>query len=259
VLKAESFKHYVEDFNQNDNELYKGYFPNAAAWDFLKANIPLLDCPDEEIQRTYYFRWWTYRKHIKQTPVGWIVDEFLPPVGWAGKFNSINCAAGHHLYEGRWLRDPQYLDDYSAFWFGKGGDVRRYSFWVADAVWQRYCVTGDPALATRLLPDLIANFTEWEKTHRDANGMYWQMDDRDGMECSISGALHPKKLGYRATINSYQFGEALAIARIAELAGQPNVAREYRDKAATIKTLVQEKLWDADAQFFKVLPRGENK
>ena len=28
------------------------------------------------------------------------------------------------------------------------------------------------------------------------------------MEVSISGALHPKQMGYRATINSYQFGDA---------------------------------------------------
>lgn len=98
---------------------------------------------------------------------------------------------------------------------------------------------------------------EWEKTHRDANGLYWQTDDRDGMEDSISGALNPKRMGYRATINSCQFGDAMAIARIAELAGQPEVAREYRAKAATIKTLVQKKLWDAAEQFFKVMPCGE--
>jgi len=257
VLKTESFRHYVDGFNKDDNELYKGYFPNATSWDFLKNNIPLLDCPDDEIQRTYYFRWWTYRKHIKQTPVGFIVDEFMPDVAWAGKYNSINCAAAHHIYEGRWLADQKYLDDYAAFWFGQGGEPQRYSFWVADAIWQRYCVTGDRTEALRLLPKLIANFMEWEKTHRDGNGLYWQTDDRDGMEDSISGALHPDKPGYRATINSYQFGDAMAIARIAELADQPEVARAYRAKAATIKTLVQEKLWDPQSQFFKVIPRGE--
>lgn len=124
VLKAESFRHYIEDFNQNDHELYLGIFPNAAAWDFLKDNI----------QTTYYFRWWTYRKHLKQTPGGFVVDEFLPNVGWAGKYNSISCAAGHHLYEGRWLRNPKYLDDYSRFWFRGGGEPRRYSFWAADSI-----------------------------------------------------------------------------------------------------------------------------
>ena len=99
----------------------------------------------------------------------------------------------------------------------------------------------------------MANYEAWEKSHRDANGLYWQIDDRDGMEVSIGGS------GYRATINSYQFGDALAIAQIAELAGKADIAREYRGKAAAIKELVQAQLWDADAQFFKVMPRGENK
>lgn len=253
VLKAESFRQMIEDFNKHDHELYRGFYPNTAAWDFLEANIPLLDCPDEDIQRTYYFRWWTYRKHIKQTPDGFIVDEFLPKVDWAGKYNSISCAAGHHLYEGRWLKAPNYMDDYSVFWFRKGGEPRRYSFWAANAIWARYCVNGNKSFAIGLLPDLMANYEAWEKSHRDANGLYWQSDDRDGMEVSIGGS------GYRATINSYQFGDALAIAQIAELAGKADIAREYRGKAAVIKGLVEAQLWDVDAQFFEVLPRGENK
>ena len=253
VLKAESFRHSIESFNKNDDELYRGHYPNTAAWDFLKDNIPLLDCPDKDIQTTYYFRWWTYRKHLKQTPDGFIVDEFLPPVSWAGKYNSISCAAGHHLYEGRWLSDPKYLDDYSVFWFRGGGEPRRYSFWAADSIWARYCVNGNKSLVIGLLPDLMANYEAWEKSHHDANGLYWQIDDRDGMEASIGGS------GYRVTINSYQFGDALAIAQIAELAGKADINREYRGKAAAIKELVQKQLWDTDAQFFKVLPRGENK
>ena len=253
VLKTESYRPLVEAFNTNDHELCRGYYPNAAAWDFLEANIPLFECPDEDIQRTYYFRWWTYRKHIKQTPDGFIVDEFLPPVNWAGKHNSISCAAGHHLYEGRWLRDPHYMDDYALFWFRKGGEPRRYSFWAANAIWARYCVNGNKAFVIGLLPDLMANYEAWEKSNRDPNGLYWQSDDRDGMEVSLGGS------GYRATINSYQFGDALAIAEIAELAGKADIARDYRRKAEAIKERVQTQLWDSDAQFFKLLPRGESK
>ena len=40
VLKAEAFKHYVEKFNANDEELYANAFPNAKAWQFLRANAP---------------------------------------------------------------------------------------------------------------------------------------------------------------------------------------------------------------------------
>jgi predicted GH43/DUF377 family glycosyl hydrolase len=258
VLKAETYQHYIDTFNQNDNQLYTQHIPNAAAWDFLKHNMPLLDCPDRDIEEIYYFRWWTFRKHIKQTPDGFVITEFLPPVPWAGKYNTISCAAGHHLREGRWLNDTRYLDDYSVFWFRKGGDPRRYSFWAADAIWSRYQVTGDDRLAKELLPDLVANYEAWEKTRRETNGLFWQVDGQDGMEVSISGALHPRCEGYRATINSYMYGDACAIARIAERAGQAQLADRFRAKAAELKQLVQDKLWDPQAQFFKVLPRGEN-
>jgi len=67
VLREEAFRHYVEDFNKYDTELYKCHIPNVEAWEFLKDNISLLECPDEDIQRTYYFRWWTFRKHINTT------------------------------------------------------------------------------------------------------------------------------------------------------------------------------------------------
>ena len=258
VLKVEAFQHYIDTFNQSDNELYKQHIPNSAAWDFLKSRIPLLDCPDRDIEEIYYFRWWTFRKHIKQTPDGFVITEFLPPVPWAGKYNTISCAASHHLREGRWLSDPRYLDDYSVFWFRKGGDPRRYSFSAADGIWSRFQVTGDDRLAKELLPDLVANYEAWEKSRRDTNGLFWQVDGQDGMEVSISGALSPGAEGYRPTINSYLYGDAVAIARIAERAGQGQLADRFQAKAAELKRLVQEKLWDPQAQFFKVLPRGKD-
>ena len=154
-----------------------------------------MDCPDKDIEQIYYFRWWTFRKHIKQTPEGFVITEFLSPVGWAGKYNTINCAAAHHLHEGRWLGNPKYFDDYSIFWFRKGGNVRGYSFWAADSLWARYLVSGDDRLLKRLLPDLIANYEAWEKERRDTKGLFWQQDGLDGMEVSISGS------GYSGTLS----------------------------------------------------------
>lgn len=55
------------------------------------------------------------------------------------------------------------------------------------------------------------------------------------------------------------YGDAIAIAKIAECAGKPETAREFQAKAAKIKERVQAKLWDPEARFFKVLPRGENR
>lgn len=92
-----------------------------------------------------------------------------------------------------------------------------------------------------------------EQSHLGTNGLFWQIDGSDGMEVSISGD------GYRPTINSYMYGDAVAIANIASLAGEFDVARQYREKAARLKHLVQEKLWNKNAQFFEVLSQNDNR
>ncbi len=253
VLKTDALERYVDQFNRDYSQQHVNHIPNDSAKAFLKQNIPLLDCPDKNIREVYYFRWWTYRKHIKKTPDGFVITEFLPKVNWSGKHNTISCPAGHHFYEGRWLHDQKYLDDYAVFWFRKGGQPRRYSFWAADALYARHKVRPNAALITDLLDDLVANYKAWEKSRLDPDGLFWQIDDRDGMEVSIG------KSGYRATINSYMYGDAAAIAEIAKLAGKGEIEKQYRQQAQKIKKLVQEKLWDGDAKFFKVLPRGKDK
>lgn len=252
VLTTAALQKYVAQFNSDDEELYAN-IPNKDALTFLNENIPLFECPDKEFERTWYFRWWTYRKHVKKTPDGYVITEFLPRVGWSGKHNTISCPAGHHFYEGRWMRNPTYLDDYAVFWLRKGGSPRRYSFWIADALYARYLVRPDRNLIVDLLDDLIKNYAAWEKSHRGKEIMFHQIDDRDGMEVAIGGS------GYRPTINSYMYGDAVAIAKIATLAGRKDLAKEFQAKAAEIKELVQTKLWDSGAEFFKVLPRGQGK
>jgi hypothetical protein len=125
----------------------------------MRENIPYFECPDKDIEKTYYFRWWVYRKHIKQTPDGFVITEFLPEVPWAGKYNTISCPAGHHFYEGRWLKDTTYLSSYARFWFRKEAEPRRYSFWSADALYGYYLVKGNSKFIQDLLPDLIENYT----------------------------------------------------------------------------------------------------
>jgi len=255
TLKAGSFKHYVDTFNKNDTEYFPPTIANDKAWEFLKANIPLLECPDKDIEEIYYFRWWAYRKHIKATPDGFVIDEFRPKVGWSGRHNTISCAAGHHIYEGRWLRDPKYMDDYEVFWLrNEGAMPRRYSFWAADAYYARYLVQLNREFIADLLDDLIRNYEGWEKERGLDNGLFWQYDVLDGMEESISGSRRHKNV--RPTINSYMYGDAKAISRIAQMAGRNDIAKKYSAKAAKVKSLVQDSLWDDEAKFFKV--RYEN-
>lgn len=255
ILKPEAFARHVERFNSMENENWTNFISNAESWPWLRTNIPLFECPDREVEEVYYFRWWAFRKHLRQTPDGFVFTEFLVPIRHAGIHNTISCAAGHHLAEGRWLHNPRYLDDYILFWLrGHDGQPQphfhQFSSWFAAAVFDRYLVTGDRKFLIGLLDDLVSDYQAWEKERRLTSGLFWQYDVRDGMEESISGGRRQKNI--RPTINSYMFGNAQAIAAIARLADQPDRALDFERKAAELKRLIQSTFWDSHAQFFKV-------
>lgn len=255
ILKPAAFSHHIEHFNTMESETIVTHIPNSNSWAWLQKNIPLFECPDREVEEIYYFRWWSYRKHIKQTPKGYVITEFLPPVSHAGEFNTISCATSLHLAEGRWLSDDRYLNDYTKFWLrGDRGKPQphfhKFSSWFAAAAWDRYLVNADKKFLVKLLPDLVADYRAWETERQLTNGLFWQYDVRDGMEESISGSRTAKNI--RPTINSYMFANARAIADIARLANKPKVAVEFTTKANELKSLTQQHLWDPSAAFFKV-------
>lgn len=247
ALTPDSFRHYFTEFVSEEQEMLGSAPP--LAWGWFVRNIPWLDIPDKEMEEIYYFRWYAFQKHIEHSSDGMLISEFLDPVPWAGKFNTIDAAAGHHIREARWLRDFTHVRDYTKFWFGPDGEPRRYSFWAADSVYELFLATGDRNLAIDLLPGLEQNYETWETTHQDDNGLYWQTDDRDGMEDSISGN------GYRPTINSYMYGDAMAISRIATMAGQPDIAAEYRAKADQLRARIEGRLWNPHEEFYENVSR----
>jgi hypothetical protein len=251
VLAWSDFSSYIAEFNEKDEELYIQQISNSNAGVFLKENIPYFQCPDKELEKTNYFRWWTYRKHIRNTPDGFVITEFLPDVPWAGKHNTISCPAGHHFYEGRWMHNASYLHDYANFWFKGGASPRSYSFWAANSILAFAQVHQEKELAIDLLPYLVENYKAWEESNLCEDGLFWQVDDRDGMEVSVGGS------GKRATINSYMIGDAEAIAGIADIVGNRSVYEEYKAKATALKGRLLSTLWDNEAAFFKTLPLNE--
>jgi hypothetical protein len=245
---TEKARQYVERFNNLYPESIVNAIPDAKALEWMRDNVPFLDCPDGAIEEIYYFRWWVYRKHIKQTPDGFVITEFLPAVKHAKKHNTINCPVGHQLYEGRWIKDRQYLDEYCRFMLRSGGDLHQYSCWFADAVYNRFCVNGDQDYVTDLLAALRAYYQRWEE--KGEAGLFHYTPWMDGMEFSISGN---KEERFRPTLNSYMYADALAIAKIAEMSHQDSVADEYQTKSAATKSNIQGRLWNPDLEFFATL------
>ena len=250
VLAPADFAHHVERFNTMELETVVNVVPNAAAWDWLRAQIPLFTCPDRDLEEIYYFRWWSLRKHLVSTPSGFAFTEFL------NRKDPISSAVGHHVMDGRWLRDPRFVDDDARYWLRGGPEgalhpkYHNYSSWLPHALYARYLVNLDAPFVTSVLSDLLRDYAQWDQDRLTPGGLYWQFDVRDAMEESISGSRTKKNL--RPPLNSYQFGNATAIAAVARLAHRDDLAREFDAKAAALRRLVEEKLWDPDAKFFKV-------
>ncbi|WP_338875305.1 glycosyl hydrolase family 65 protein [Spirosoma sp. SC4-14] len=256
VLSTNKLNEYVTYFNQIDQEeAVKNYVPNDQSFDWLSQNIPLFDCPDSVLNEIYYYRWWAFRKHLKETPEGYIFTEFITKMNHAGKYNAISSALGHHIYEGRWLRQSQYVDDYISFWLyvdPKHSAPRFHAFssWVDDAVYNRYLVNLDKPFIQKNLPALDADYRKWQQEKQLPSGLFWQFDVRDAMEESISGSRREKNR--RPTINSYMYGNAKALAAMAALVNNDTLQRRYEQLATALKKLTLDSLWNRDAHFFEV-------
>ena len=230
---------------------------DAAQW--MERNIPLFDCPDEDFREIYYFRWWSLRKHIKRTPVGWGMTEFLVPRSYADRYNLIACAIGHHVMETRWLRDTTYMHQILRTWYyGNNGQamakMNKFSSWNPHAIYEAFKVQGDTTFLLSLRPRMEEEYARWKSTNRLANGLYWQGDVQDGMEESISGGR--KKQYARPTINSYMTANAKALEKISLLENRQQEAQSYAKDAQEMLQLIEGKLWNPDHQFFETL-RGD--
>src|SRR5262249_1435902 len=227
-------------------------------WRWYKANIPFFECPDADLTTTYYYRWELVTKHVTygSPQCGYSFTEFIDHPFWSGTYGAISCPAGHQLYEVRWLHDPRYARDYCRYWFRTpGAQPRRYSCWLADAVWAVQRVHPNDHFIAKLLPDLVKNYESWEKEHFVPEvGLFWQTGHDDGMEININSRQTQDTVrgapGYRPTLNSYMYADALAIARSAKLAGATDTERRYTAKATNIQKNLQKKLWDPRRQFF---------
>lgn len=267
IVDYKLLKEYVDVFNKYDDEYYVQLVPNKEAYEFLKNNIPMFECSDKNVERTYYFRWWTYRKHIKETPYGYIITEFLPDVSWSADYNAIPCPGLFHFLEGRWMRNTEILSDYANFWLYHSGypkmkqwkhfkAVLGHGFPLSDAIFQFHKVHPSVNLLKDNINELIDNYETLKELRKTDTGLFWSNAggwEGDGMEVAVGGN------GIRPTINSYMYSQANAISEICSILGDKSRSEHYRNEADTIKNLINNLLWDEKADFFKVVKRNSHK
>jgi hypothetical protein len=247
------------------------------AW--ASENIPLFESANSTLDLVYYFRWRTYKSHIHPTncssakvPPGaiqpskkcfnrtdgidFVVTEFSPNVGWADPhYNTINCAAGHHMLEGGWLRQPTYMDSYTRWWVTSEAR-HNYYYWFATALLQNFYHNGNVALLKEVVPAYKLQFAQYATGALPGNhgasdfssehDCLWNEPGNEGQEQSISGS------GCRTLIQSVMYGEASALAELCTAIGDTAGAAEMAAEAEKWQRRVLA-LWNKKIDSFDTL------
>ncbi len=133
---------------------------------------------------------------------------------------------------------------------------RRYSTWLADAVWAVHQVHPDDAFVKDLLPDLVKNYEGWEKRALRPGGRPVLADRarrRHGVSTSTAGRPRTPSAARPATGRR----STLPVGRRPGHRPRRRPGRRQGDratrtatKAAALKENLQKKLWDPKRQFF---------
>lgn len=218
-------------------------------------NIPFIDVPDQSLQDVYYYRASVIKRHIKWAHEGhgWVVTEFIHPVSWASKFQTIPDSAPHHLMELRWLRDPNYIKNLIES-YTRGGVEKlsgiSYTHYMHRAILEHAQATGDISFLAAQLDGMIASYNLWDVQRDNTTGLYHRTPLLDAQEYSLPGYLTGGPGGgpmqewndfglssamgggndydliwlgpetYRPSMNAYMIAGAWAIGEVASWAGK---------------------------------------
>ncbi|KAF2251460.1 hypothetical protein BU26DRAFT_283656 [Trematosphaeria pertusa] len=238
--------------------IVKQYFGNDAPW--YRDRIPFFESSDSEITDVYYYRWNIFRAHQRDLGAnGFISTEFLNDVSWqTTPWASLNDATGFHLLEGRWCRDRRFKSDYATFMYSPNSNTRQFSESMATSVWQGYLVDGVAEDAVRLLDPMQSVYAAWSDSYDSSKSLYWVEPIRDATEYTISSIDASGGqdgffggFSFRPSINSYQYANARAIANLAALnGGMTDTVDSFDSQAASIKSRVQDALWNSTFEHF---------
>ena len=227
-------------------------------FEWFAARVPAFESPDTAIDATYYYRWELITKHLTYgaPESGYTFTEFIDRPFWSGAYGAISCPLGHQLEEIRWLDDRAIIEDFARYWFETpNAQPRSYSNWYGAAIWGTYQVLGDTGFLRRMLPHMKSQYAGWIAERWDPGHRMLRWDGlHDGMERNINSRqtddIDAGAEGYRPTLNSYLYGDALAIARASALFGDTAAARDYAARADSLRKRVQDELWDPRREFF---------
>ena len=240
------------------------------------------------MRKLYYHRAYVLRKNMLDPKLGRMQWPTQSEGRWRSPWypNVISYGAAHQVREARWLRDPKYWRGHLRTWAEnekadgiypshvtpKGPSDGQYTDWITSTAWDGHLVHPDKAFLAQVVESLAANVRGWQKVYDpDGDGLL-RVDSHwwTGMEYQpsfffFSDYKTSKDFNQparqvsleRVDLAAYNYGNAVAVARIYRLLGQPEKAKEFDDLAARIAGAVTTKMWQPEKKFFYSLRAGD--
>ncbi|WP_092557667.1 OmpL47-type beta-barrel domain-containing protein [Herbiconiux ginsengi] len=231
-------------------------------------NVPYLDTPEDNIDKTLFYRWWLMRFNFLDANAPGNTFQFPTAVeGVLGYNNAIVLTSGMFIDDLKYFRDPSYSYGTwvsageaakSAKYVDNPGDPANwsnsYTQYISDAAWRSYQLHGGPTPIAESLGTYAEN---------DVEGLIAAYDtDKDGLIDYNWGAMTGNDAdavsfderpgaSMDRTENAYLYANALAAASAYAAAGDTANADQMRAFAQTIKEKVLDLLWDDGENLFK--------
>lgn len=256
-------------------------------------NIPFIDVPEKSLQDVYYYRTSVNKRHLRWTHEGhgWISTEFIQPVAWASKFQTIPDSAAHQVLELRWLRDQNYAKDIIQE-YTRGGVEKlsgiTYTNYMQTATLEHAQATGDVSFLVSQLEGMIASYNLWNVTIDATTGLYHRNPLLDAQEYSLPGYLVGGPGGgpmqewndfgldaaegggndydliwlgpetYRPDFNAYMVSGARAISVVAAMAGNSSLAKTWETYADDLYSRMEKLIYSDELNFWIDVVQGTN-
>lgn len=262
-----SLQEYRRIAAQSPQQAYREHVVAYNRW--WADNLPYLDTPDDNIDKTLFYRWWLLRFNFLDAAVPGNDYQFPVAIeGVLGYDNAIVLTTGMFIDDLKYLRDPLYA--YGS-WLGAGETAgggkyvdnpgapenwsNSYAQYLSAAAWRAYQVHGGPpAIAGQLAryasQDVEALLRAYD---RNGNGLIeydWAaMTGNDADAVSFDWAKRHGAPRMDRSESAYVYANALAAAQAAQLAGDAATAVRMQALAAKIRRAVLDVLWqDHSAQ-----------
>jgi hypothetical protein len=224
-------------------------------------NVPYLDTPDNNIDKTLFYRWWLMRYNFLDADLPGNDYQFPTSMeGVLGYNNAIVLTAGMFVDDLKYFRDPIY--SYGP-WVSAGevaksskyvdnpGDPANwsnsYTEYISEAAWRSYQLHGGPAVIAANLAKYAENDVKGLQQAYDTNGnglIEYNWAAMTGNDADAVSFDWRKNQNMDRTENAYLYSNAKASAAAYRTVGNTAKADEMDQLAARIKAAVLQYLWE---------------